>query len=132
MPTKISYVKELVKCGKATCRRCPHGPYWYAYWQEGIKTRKRYIGKQLPAEAGELDDDQAVPELPRPRPPSPEEIARKCEAALGLPEDCPREIARKKVWNEKARLTRKGVLYENDIVATEALWLELRKARGWE
>lgn len=38
---------ELVQCGKSTCKK-PHGPYWYAYWKEGGRTRKRYIGKRLP------------------------------------------------------------------------------------
>ena len=34
-----------VKCGKAACTRCPHGPYWYAYWWEDGKRRSRYLGK---------------------------------------------------------------------------------------
>lgn len=36
---------EYVRCGKPGCRSCPHGPYWYAYWREGKRTRKRYVGK---------------------------------------------------------------------------------------
>lgn len=43
-----TYRSEYVKCGKAGCRKCPHGPYWYAYWREGSRTRKRYIGKVDP------------------------------------------------------------------------------------
>lgn len=43
-----TYRYEYVKCGKKTCRRCPHGPYWYAYWREGGFLRKRYIGKTRP------------------------------------------------------------------------------------
>jgi len=39
---------EWVRCCNPRCRACPHGPYWYAYWREGKRTRKRYIGKQLP------------------------------------------------------------------------------------
>ena len=39
---------EWVKCGKSGCQSCPHGPYWYAYRWESGKTRKRYIGKDLP------------------------------------------------------------------------------------
>ncbi len=34
-----------VRCGKATCTRCPHGPYWYAYWWEDGRRRSRYVGK---------------------------------------------------------------------------------------
>lgn len=36
---------QLVKCGKANCTRCPHGPYWYAYWREDGVRRSRYLGK---------------------------------------------------------------------------------------
>ncbi len=38
---------EYVRCGKAGCRRCPHGPYWYAYWSEPGRTRSAYVGKQM-------------------------------------------------------------------------------------
>jgi hypothetical protein len=41
---KITYRREEVRCGKANCTRCPHGPYWYAYWREGGKLRSRYLG----------------------------------------------------------------------------------------
>ena len=39
--------EEYVKCGKANCNSCPHGPYWYIYYHsdEG-KMKKRYYGKQ--------------------------------------------------------------------------------------
>ena len=37
--------KQLVRCGKASCTRCPHGPYWYAYWTEDGRRRSRYLGK---------------------------------------------------------------------------------------
>lgn len=46
MPNEC-YRSEYVKCGKG-CRGCPHGPYWYAYWREGRRTRKRYVGKVDP------------------------------------------------------------------------------------
>ncbi len=36
---------QHVKCGKANCTQCPHGPYWYAYWWEDGKRRSRYVGK---------------------------------------------------------------------------------------
>lgn len=47
------YRSEYVKCGKAGCRRCPHGPYWYAYWRQDGKLRKRYIGKVDPRKGEE-------------------------------------------------------------------------------
>jgi hypothetical protein len=45
---KVSYRLEHVKCGKRGCTRCPHGPYWYAYWREDGRMKSRYIGKNLP------------------------------------------------------------------------------------
>lgn len=53
-PGKVTYRQEHVRCGRERCTRCPHGPYWYAYWREGGRLRSRYIGKQLP-------DDVAAP-----------------------------------------------------------------------
>jgi hypothetical protein len=41
---KITYRREEVRCGKANCTRCPHGPYWYAYWRENGRLRSRYLG----------------------------------------------------------------------------------------
>jgi len=46
--SKVTYRLEPVRCGKSGCTRCPHGPYWYAYWREDGRLRSRYIGKQLP------------------------------------------------------------------------------------
>jgi hypothetical protein len=46
---RLTYRQQHVKCGKAGCRTCPHGPYWYAYWREDGRLRSRYIGKELPA-----------------------------------------------------------------------------------
>ena len=48
---KVSYRQEHVNCGKPGCTRCPHGPYWYAYWREGGKVKSRYIGRSLPPDA---------------------------------------------------------------------------------
>ena len=47
MPT-VRYRQKPVKCGKSTCTRCPHGPYWYAHWVEDGRRRSRYIGAELP------------------------------------------------------------------------------------
>jgi hypothetical protein len=47
---KVTFRQEMVRCGKQGCTRCPHGPYWYAYWREGGRTRSRYVGKHLPGE----------------------------------------------------------------------------------
>lgn len=37
--------QQWVRCGKRACTRCPHGPYWYAYWREDGRRRSRYVGK---------------------------------------------------------------------------------------
>lgn len=47
----ITFRSETVRCGKKNCSRCPHGPYWYAYWKENGRTRSRYIGRTLPTAA---------------------------------------------------------------------------------
>jgi hypothetical protein len=51
-PAKVTYRQEHVRCGRERCTKCPHGPYWYAYWREGGRLRSRYIGKQLPEATG--------------------------------------------------------------------------------
>jgi hypothetical protein len=50
LPPTLRFRQEEVRCGRSTCTRCPHGPYWYAYWREGGRPRKRYIGRHLPGE----------------------------------------------------------------------------------
>ena len=50
LPSTLTYRQEHVRCGKDSCSRCPHGPYWYAYWREEGRTRKRYIGRHLPGQ----------------------------------------------------------------------------------
>lgn len=48
---KVTYRRQNVRCGKNGCTRCPHGPYWYAYWREEGRLRSRYIGRTLPESA---------------------------------------------------------------------------------
>jgi hypothetical protein len=47
-PEGVTLRQERVRCGKKGCTRCPHGPYWYAYWREDGRLRSRYVGKELP------------------------------------------------------------------------------------
>jgi hypothetical protein len=42
--------QQHVRCGKPNCGRCPHGPYWYAYWREDGRRKSRYVGKLLEEE----------------------------------------------------------------------------------
>lgn len=44
----VTYRKELVRCGKASCKcveKPCHGPYTYKYWREDGKLKKEYKGK---------------------------------------------------------------------------------------
>lgn len=41
---------QKVRCGKANCGACPHGPYWYAVWWEEGRRRTRYVGRLLDEE----------------------------------------------------------------------------------
>lgn len=54
--SSVTYQLEFVKCGKARCNKW-HGPYWYAYWSSGGKTRTLYIGKILRS-AKEVADER--------------------------------------------------------------------------
>ena len=46
----VSYRLQYIRCGKPTCwcvDKPGHGPYWYACWNDGDKTRSIYIGKKF-------------------------------------------------------------------------------------
>lgn len=58
IPRNATIRSEYVRCGNIDCKKCSpemlngdiqkqnfHGPYLIAYWKEGKKLRKRYIGK---------------------------------------------------------------------------------------
>jgi hypothetical protein len=44
---RVSLRQQMVRCGKSGCTKCPHGPYWYAYWTEDGRRRSRYVGRLL-------------------------------------------------------------------------------------
>lgn len=44
IPDTASLREEFIKCGKISCFTCPHGPYYYAYWKDNGKLRKKYLG----------------------------------------------------------------------------------------
>lgn len=49
--SKGPYTYELIwrTCGKKSCGKCPHGPYWYMKIK--LRTGKivqKYVGKSLP------------------------------------------------------------------------------------
>jgi len=46
IPKNATIRKEYVNCKKPNCYRDRiHGPYYYAYWREGKKIKKKYIGQ---------------------------------------------------------------------------------------
>ena len=46
IPLNATIRQEYVKCGNPDCQNL-HGPYFYAYWKEDKKLKKRYIGKNF-------------------------------------------------------------------------------------
>src|SRR6185312_12919077 len=66
----VKYRREYRKCGKSGCETCAagsgHGPYWYAYWNEAGRRRRRYIGTTLPE--GVTVPEQAARAIRRPLP----------------------------------------------------------------
>ena len=46
IPSSATIREERIKCGKS-CLMCPHGPYYYAYWKENGKLKKKYIGTRF-------------------------------------------------------------------------------------
>ncbi len=63
----VTYSQQYRRCGKPECQVCRpglpgHGPYWYARWQEGGRTRTRYIGKEAPPGVS----DRALSAVPTP------------------------------------------------------------------
>lgn len=74
--TSTTYRQEMIKCGKALCRKCAdgqrgHGPYWYAYTHKDGKTTKKYIGKTAPAGTIKTTSLQIpLPERAEPQPPA--------------------------------------------------------------
>jgi hypothetical protein len=46
IPKNATIRKEYVNCKKPKCYHGrTHGPYYYAYWKEGSKIKKKYIGQ---------------------------------------------------------------------------------------
>jgi hypothetical protein len=46
IPPNATIRQEYVKCGNPDCQN-QHGPYFYAYWKQDKKLKKRYVGKSL-------------------------------------------------------------------------------------
>lgn len=66
IPPHATLRQQRVFCGKPKCTKCVgidglgtggHGPYWYAAWKVGGRTRSKYIGRELPLD---IARDRAV------------------------------------------------------------------------
>ena len=46
IPLNATIRQEYVKCGNPDCQNS-HGPYFYAYWKQDKKLKKRYVGRDF-------------------------------------------------------------------------------------
>ena len=63
VPSSATIRKEYIKCGNPCCYRCKHGPYYYGYWKENGKLKKKYIGRYNPREETKKEDDELQDQL---------------------------------------------------------------------
>lgn len=45
---RSSIQQRWIRCKKANCAKCPHGPYLYRVWRDGNRIRAEYVGKVPP------------------------------------------------------------------------------------
>ena len=91
------YRQEFTRCNKERCKKCRegegHGPYWYRYWWEDGKTRKKYIGKELPSDlitediteemiTEDLTEDKTLPKTPQ-KTGAVDQVCPQCGQPLG-------------------------------------------------
>lgn len=74
VPAGATLRRQRVQCGKPGCRRW-HGPYWYAFWFAGGRTRSAYIGKD--ARLSEFLRERGAPELAQGLHAHPPEVAER-------------------------------------------------------
>jgi hypothetical protein len=127
---KETFRSEWVKCGKPGCGSCPHGPYWYAYWREGKKTRKRYIGKERPP---------VPPETAAARPDPLDDIFDRRKASadlawriLGIPRTADRKAALAR-YREQSRLLHPDRCSgeTKPMMRLNCAWAYLKAVFGW-
>jgi hypothetical protein len=59
-----SFESWRTRCNKPTCRKCPHGPYWYKVSYSSGRRRLLYVGVRLPKEVDETSDKVRQPKSP--------------------------------------------------------------------
>jgi predicted ATPase/DNA-binding SARP family transcriptional activator len=90
---RVTYRQQYRRCGKPTCARCAsggpgHGPYWYAVWWDGRRTRSQYLGKAPPSPS-EMPASLVLPA------PSPDALAAEAVPTLRV-----RTLGGFAVWRE--------------------------------
>lgn len=121
----ITYAQKMIRCGKSACRRCPHGPYWYAFWDEAGITKSEYVGKSLPP--GILPVDP-----PPPPPPAARVVTlRQAKKALALNGTEPYERAFKRYRVRRQFQVDQGVAGRPGVVLLDESWRVVCEAWGW-
>lgn len=120
------------------CKKCPHGPYYYAFWKAGGKTKCAYIGKTLNAEQQAIfNNNEADRGRPRPRyerpglaivEPEPIDYEQELCNALGMAKGLSREEYRKAVYHG----SRKKGISHNEKVALLSNFTKLCDLKGWK
>jgi len=118
------YQLEQVCCGKPTCRRCPHGPYWYRYAPAGTRPRKKYLGKRLPPGVG---PEAAAPKV---LPAVVAMSARRARIILGIKGEYPR-LQAWRAWMGCRREWHALALDRQYLVQIDLAWQTLCEANGW-
>jgi hypothetical protein len=127
-----TYRQEAVKCGKPTCKRCPHGPYWYRYSYSKGKTTKEYVGKNRPQDGPQREGDEPYEDCWK-------DILNKRTATvllacdiLGVSTDTAKETV-KRAFRSLALLHHpdRGGSHEMAVIVIAA-WDHLCEVRGWK
>jgi len=130
----VALKEKLVRCGRAGCPSCPHGPYLYEYtWRNG-KTHCKYLGKMTAAEYrtnGVRGEEEEVPDnIERLPVNNPANNYFVCLDVLGLEDGIglTREVLRKRVNGLVRRDADKADLVGEMIEA----YAYLCHSKGWE
>ena|ERR1700680_4171415 len=125
--THWTYRCEYVRCGKKTCKSCPHGPYWYGYSHVGKKVKKKYFGKVDPRIADrpkQIDPREAI----FTRSSASAELAREI---LGVSREDSKDFIRRRARELMFRSHPDICGDDNEFRYFAAAWSYLQKTYGW-
>lgn len=128
---------EYVRCGKPNCGSCPHGPYWYEYFREDGKLRKRYHGKVDPRKRSQGRGGTAGGQT-SPKPHSHDRIFCNRTASVDLACEILGLTGREGMADARRLYGRLIMVHhpdrggDRDVCARiTAAWSYLKAARGW-